>query len=36
LKQRDKILEHLGRLKERFPKARPLVHITVTGGRWRS
>jgi hypothetical protein len=32
LKQRDKILERVGRLKERFPKATPLVHITVTAG----
>jgi transposase len=30
LKSRDKILESIGRLKGRFPKARPLVTITVT------
>lgn len=30
LKQRDKILEAVGRLKERFPKARPFVAITVS------
>ena len=30
LKQRDKILERVGRLKERFPKARPFVTITVS------
>jgi transposase len=29
LKQRDKILEAVGRLKERFPKARPFVTIRV-------
>jgi transposase len=29
LKQRDKILERVGRLKARYPKARPLVTITV-------
>lgn len=29
LKQRDKILEAVGRLKERFPKARAFVSITV-------
>jgi hypothetical protein len=29
LKNRDKILESLGRLKSRFPKARPFVTITV-------
>jgi len=29
LKNRDKILEAIGRLKERFPKARPFVTITV-------
>ena len=30
LKSRDKILESVGRLKGRFPKARPFVTITVT------
>jgi hypothetical protein len=30
LKKRDKILESIGRLKGRFPKARPYVTITVT------
>jgi transposase len=30
LKNRDKILESVGRLKGRFPKARPFVTITVT------
>ena len=30
LKNRDKILERVGRLKERFPKARPFVTITVS------
>jgi hypothetical protein len=30
LKKRDKILERVGRLKERFPKARPFVTITVS------
>jgi transposase len=30
LKKRDKILEAVGRLKERFPKARAFVAITVT------
>jgi hypothetical protein len=30
LKQRDKILEAVGRLKERYPKARPFVTITVS------
>jgi hypothetical protein len=30
LKKRDKILEAVGRLKERFPKARPFVTITVS------
>jgi hypothetical protein len=29
LKQRDKILERVGRLKARYPKARPFVTITV-------
>ena len=29
LKNRDKILESVGRLKGRFPKARPFVTITV-------
>ena len=33
LKQRDKILERVGRLKERYPKARRFVTITVTKGR---
>jgi transposase len=33
LKKRDKILEAVGRLKERFPKARPFVTITV-GASW--
>ena len=30
LKNRDKILERVGRLKGRFPKARPFVTITVS------
>jgi hypothetical protein len=30
LKKRDKILEAVGRLKERFPKGRPFVSITVS------
>jgi transposase len=30
LKDRDKIVERIGRLKERFPKACPFVSITVT------
>jgi hypothetical protein len=30
LKKRDKILEAVGRLKERFPKARPFVTIAIT------
>jgi transposase len=30
LKQRDKVLEALGRLKARYPKARPFVSVTVT------
>ena len=30
LKKRDKILEAVGRLKERFPKARPFAAITVS------
>ena len=29
LKNRDKILESVGRLKGRYPKARPFVTITV-------
>jgi transposase len=33
LKNRDTILQRLGRLKERFPKAVPLVDFTVSGGR---
>jgi len=33
LKQRDKIVEAVGRLKERFPKARAFVTITVRPGR---
>jgi transposase len=33
LKSRDKILESVGRLKGRFPKARPFVTITVTKTR---
>jgi transposase len=35
LKNRDKILERVGRLKARFPKGTPFVHITVvtTAGR---
>lgn len=32
LKSRDKILERVGRLKGRFPKARPFVAITVSPG----
>lgn len=30
LKNRDKILQRLGRLQERYPKARPFVTVTVT------
>jgi transposase len=30
LRKRDKILERIGRLQERFPKARPFVKMTVT------
>jgi hypothetical protein len=30
LKKRDKILEAIGRLKERYPKGRPFVRITVS------
>jgi hypothetical protein len=30
LKKRDKILERVGRLKERYPKARGFVQINVT------
>jgi hypothetical protein len=33
LKKRDKIIEAVGRLKERFPKARGFVTITVPAGR---
>jgi hypothetical protein len=33
LRQRDKILERIGRLQERFPKARPFVTIVVTKQR---
>jgi len=33
LKKRDKILEAVGRLKERFPKANPFVTIRVGAGR---
>jgi hypothetical protein len=33
LKSRDKILERVGRLKGRFPKARPFVAITVSSGK---
>ena len=33
LRNRDTILERLGRLKERFPKAVPFVTFTVTPGR---
>jgi transposase len=33
LKSRDKILERVGRLKGRFPKARPFVAITVGSGK---
>jgi hypothetical protein len=33
LKKRDKIVEAVGRLKERFPKARGFVTITVRAGR---
>jgi transposase len=32
LKSRDKILERVGRLKGRFPKARPFVAVTVSSG----
>ncbi len=33
LKSRDKILERVGRLKGRFPKARPFVAVTVSAGK---
>lgn len=33
LRSRDKILERVGRLKGRFPKARPFVAITVSPGK---
>ena len=33
LKSRDKILERVGRLKGRFPKARPFVAVTVSCGK---
>src|SRR5205085_9373188 len=33
LKKRDKIVEAVGRLKERFPKARGFVTVTVREGR---
>jgi Transposase DDE domain len=33
LKSRDKILERVGRLKGRYPKARPFVTITVSKGK---
>jgi transposase len=33
LKSRDKILERVGRLKERYPKASPFVTITVASGK---
>jgi hypothetical protein len=33
LKQRDKILERVGRLKERYPKARQFATIVVTNGK---
>lgn len=33
LKSRDKVLERVGRLKGRFPKARPFVAITVSAGK---
>jgi transposase len=33
LKNRDKILERVGRLKGRFPKARPFVAVTVSSGK---
>ncbi len=33
LKKRDKILERIGRLKERYPKARGFVQINVTSGK---
>ena len=33
LKVRDKILESVGRLKGRFPKARPFVTVTVAKAR---
>ena len=33
LKKRDKILERVGRLKERYPKARGFVQINVTSGK---
>jgi transposase len=33
LKDRDKILQRVGRLQERYPKARPFVTVAVTKGR---
>jgi len=33
LKKRDRIIEWVGRLKARFPKARPFVTIAVSGGK---
>jgi transposase len=33
LKQRDKILEAVGRIQARYPKARPFVSLTVTSGK---
>jgi transposase len=33
LRKRDKILQRLGRLQERFPKARPFVKMTVTNAK---
>src|SRR5262249_13176592 len=33
LKNRDKILQRVGRLQERYPKARPFVHLAVTKGK---
>src|SRR5205823_4753745 len=33
LKDRDKILQRLGRLQERYPKARPFVTVAVTKAR---
>jgi hypothetical protein len=34
LKQRDKILERVGRLTGHYPKARTFVTITVSAAKW--